>query len=46
MVFSHLQQVNIISVFTKIFSKKNYIFRQHSVTNGADYTLNQTLLTK
>lgn len=46
-VYSHLQQANIISVFAQFFCKsKFYICRHHSSVNGADRNFNQTLFDK
>lgn len=46
-VYSHLQQANIISVFAQWFcSSQFYICRHHSSVSGADKNFNQTLFDK
>ncbi len=46
-VYSHLQQANIVSVFAQFFCKsKFYICRHHSSVNGAEKNFNQSLFDK
>ncbi len=46
-VYSHLQQANIISVFAQFFcSSKFYICRHHSSVSGSERNFNQSLFDK
>lgn len=46
-VYSHLQQANIISVFAQFFCKSRfYICRHHSSVSGSDKNINQSLFDK